>query len=88
MATDPATLTQEQREATLGGIGSARKRKEDARFIQGKGHYVDDLKLPGMLFGDFARSQYGHARIKSSRRARPRRSRAWSRCCWRTTLSP
>ena len=65
MATDPATLTQEQREATLGGIGSARKRKEDARFIQGKGNYVDDLKLPGMLFGDFVRSQYGHARIKS-----------------------
>ena len=65
MATDPATLTQEQREATLGGIGSARKRKEDARFIQGKGNYVDDLKLPGMLFGDFVRSQYGHARIRS-----------------------
>ena len=62
---DPATMTQEEREATLGGIGCARKRKEDARFVQGKGNYVDDLKLPGMLFGDFVRSQYGHARIKS-----------------------
>ena len=60
-----ATMTQEEREATLGGIGSARKRKEDIRFVQGKGNYVDDLKLPGMLFGDFVRSQYGHARIKS-----------------------
>jgi aerobic carbon-monoxide dehydrogenase large subunit len=60
-----ATMTQEEREATLGGIGSARKRKEDVRFVQGKGSYVDDLKLPGMLFGDFARSQYGHARIRS-----------------------
>jgi aerobic carbon-monoxide dehydrogenase large subunit len=62
---DVATMTQEEREATLGGIGSARKRKEDVRFVQGKGNYVDDLNLPGMLFGDFVRSQYGHARIKS-----------------------
>ncbi len=62
---DPATMTLEEREKTLGGIGSARKRKEDVRFIQGKGNYVDDVKLPGMLFGDFVRSQYGHARIKS-----------------------
>ena len=62
---DGATMTQEEREATLGGIGSARKRKEDVRFVQGRGSYVDDLKLPGMLFGDFVRSQYGHARIRS-----------------------
>ena len=62
---DPATMTLEEREKTLGGIGSARKRKEDIRFIQGKGTYVDDIKLPGMLFGDFVRSPYGHARIKS-----------------------
>ena len=41
------------------------RRTEDARFIQGKGNYVDDLKLPGTLFGDFVRSPYGHARIKS-----------------------
>ena len=71
MATDPATLTQEQREATLGGIGSARKRKEDARFIQGKGNYVDDLKLPGMLFGDFVRRSMatpGSDRSMSARR--------------------
>ncbi|MEM7446273.1 MAG: aerobic carbon-monoxide dehydrogenase large subunit, partial [Pseudomonadota bacterium] len=40
------------------------KRVEDARFIQGKGNYVDDIKQPGMLFGDFVRSPYGHARIK------------------------
>ncbi len=43
----------------------ARRRVEDARFIQGKGHYVDDIKMPGMLFGDFVRSPYGHARIRS-----------------------
>ena len=44
-----------EREETLGGVGCARKRKEDIRFIQGKGNYVDDIKLQGMLFGDFVR---------------------------------
>ncbi|MEE8536025.1 MAG: aerobic carbon-monoxide dehydrogenase large subunit, partial [Kiloniellales bacterium] len=62
---DDAPLTREQREEALGGVGCARKRKEDARFIQGKGNYVDDLKLPGMLFGDFVRTPYAHARVKS-----------------------
>src|SRR5512134_776293 len=58
------------REDKLAGIGCARKRKEDPRFIQGKGSYVDDLKLPGMVFGDFVRSPYAHARIKGIRKDR------------------
>ena len=62
---DATEMTHEQREATIGGIGCARRRKEDVRFIQGKGNYVDDVKLPGQVFGDFVRSQYAHARIKS-----------------------
>jgi len=49
----------------IGGIGQSVKRKEDARFIRGRGNYVDDLKLPGMLYMDIARSPYAHARIKS-----------------------
>src|SRR5207253_10907055 len=49
----------------IGGIGQSVKRKEDARFIRGKGKYVDDVKLPGMLYLDIARSPYAHARIKS-----------------------
>ena len=40
------TPTREQREAALEGLGCKRKRVEDARFTQGKGNYVDDLKLP------------------------------------------
>ena len=40
-------------------------RKEDPRFIRGKGHYVDDINLPGMLYGAILRSPYAHARIKS-----------------------
>ncbi|MEA2661733.1 MAG: aerobic carbon-monoxide dehydrogenase large subunit, partial [Chloroflexota bacterium] len=49
----------------IGGIGQSVKRKEDARFIRGRGNYVDDVKLPGMLYMDIARSPYAHARIKS-----------------------
>jgi carbon-monoxide dehydrogenase large subunit len=62
MATTAENLEREQQ---LEGIGCARKRKEDPRFIQGRGNYVDDIKLPGMLFGALVRSPYGHARIKS-----------------------
>ncbi len=47
------------------GIGCSRKRKEDPKFIQGRGQYVDDVKLPGMLFVDMVRSPYAHAKIKS-----------------------
>ena len=54
-----------ERAAALKGLGTSRKRVEDARFTQGKGNYIDDLKLPGMLFGDFVRSPYPHARISS-----------------------
>src|SRR5229473_341181 len=45
------------------GLGEAYKRKEDARFIRGQGTYVDDVQLPGMLYGDIVRSPYAHALI-------------------------
>ncbi|MDR7523258.1 MAG: aerobic carbon-monoxide dehydrogenase large subunit [Armatimonadota bacterium] len=47
------------------GMGHAVKRKEDARFLRGKGTYIDDIKLPGMLYLDIVRSPYAHARIKA-----------------------
>jgi len=56
---------QEERSANLKGMGCSRKRVEDARFTQGKGNYVDDIKLPDMLHGDFVRSPYAHARVIS-----------------------
>ena len=59
-----------ERETKLQGLGSSRLRKEDARFIRGKGTYVDDIKLPGMLFGAIVRSPYAHARIKSINKAK------------------
>ena len=51
--------------ATIRGMGHSVKRKEDARFLRGRGKYVDDIKLPGMLFLDIVRSPYAHATIKS-----------------------
>ncbi len=45
------------------GLGKSVKRKEDPRFIRGRGNYVDDIKLPGMLYLDIVRSPYAHARI-------------------------
>jgi carbon-monoxide dehydrogenase large subunit len=50
--------------ATPMGFGSMR-RKEDARFIRGKGSFIDDLQFRGMLFGAVLRSPYAHARIRS-----------------------
>jgi carbon-monoxide dehydrogenase large subunit len=38
-------------------------RKEDARFVRGRGTYVDDVRLPGMLHGAVLRSPLAHARI-------------------------
>src|ERR1700761_3425882 len=47
------------------GIGASVVRKEDRRFITGKGRYVDDIKLLGMTHAHFIRSPHAHAKIKS-----------------------
>jgi len=51
--------------AAVCGMGHSMKRKEDPRFIRGQGHYVDDVKLPGMVHLDIVRSPYAHAKIKA-----------------------
>ncbi|HJQ91946.1 MAG TPA: molybdopterin cofactor-binding domain-containing protein, partial [Acidimicrobiia bacterium] len=52
-------------EIKIGGMGASRRRVEDNRFIRGKGNYVDDIVLPGMLHMEILRSPLAHARIKS-----------------------
>ena len=47
------------------GIGASILRKEDRRFITGKGNYVADIKRPDMAMGVFLRSPHAHALIKS-----------------------
>jgi aerobic carbon-monoxide dehydrogenase large subunit len=46
-------------------IGARVRRLEDPRLLRGKGSYVDDISLPGILHAALVRSRYGHARIKS-----------------------
>src|SRR6266403_3738368 len=45
-------------------FGKSIKRREDPRFITGKGHYTDDLKLAGMTYAAFVRSPHAHAKIR------------------------
>jgi aerobic carbon-monoxide dehydrogenase large subunit len=52
-------------EVAIGGMGASRRRVEDNRFIRGKGNYIDDVKLPGMLHMEILRSPLAHARITS-----------------------
>lgn len=52
-------------EIKIGGLGASRRRVEDNRFIRGKGNYVDDITLPGMLHMEILRSPVAHARIVS-----------------------
>jgi carbon-monoxide dehydrogenase large subunit len=46
-------------------VGQSLKRKEDPRMITGRGSYVDDMVLPGMLYAALVRSPEAHARIVS-----------------------
>ena len=46
------------------GIGASVQRKEDQRFITGKGQYVDDINRPGQAYAVFVRSPHAHANIK------------------------
>jgi len=45
--------------------GQALKRFEDPRLVTGMGVFVDDVKLPGMLYASFLRSPHAHARIRA-----------------------
>ncbi len=51
------------------GVGASLPRKEDRRFLRGRGRYVADIQIPGALEVAFLRSPLGHARIR--RIARP-----------------
>lgn len=51
--------------ATTSVLGGAIRRREDPALIRGKGRYVDDIKLNGMLHVAFVRSPFAHARITS-----------------------
>ncbi|MDP6872921.1 MAG: xanthine dehydrogenase family protein molybdopterin-binding subunit [Alphaproteobacteria bacterium] len=47
------------------GIGASPKRKEDNRFLTGKGNYTDDINRPGQTYAYIVRSPHAHATINS-----------------------
>ena len=51
--------------AKICGMGHSMKRKEDPRFLQGRGNYIDDFTLPGMLWLDIVRSPIAYGKIRS-----------------------
>ena len=69
------------RNAPMGefAIGQGVSRFEDPRLVQGRGHYTDDVQLPGMAYGVVLRSPHGHAKIlfdrHRGRQGRARRAR-------------
>ena len=44
-------------------IGDAPRRREDARFVTGRGAYLDDLRFDGVAHAVFVRSPHAHARV-------------------------
>ncbi|HLU52897.1 MAG TPA: molybdopterin cofactor-binding domain-containing protein [Acidimicrobiia bacterium] len=50
---------------TTSVLGGSVRRREDPALVRGRGRYVDDIKLPGMLHAAFVRSPYARARITS-----------------------
>src|SRR5918911_118294 len=60
-----AVTEQQAPEQATGWLGRSVKRKEDDRFVRGRGNYIDDIRLPGMLHMAVLRSPYAHARIRS-----------------------
>jgi len=46
-------------------FGKSIKRREDPRFIAGRGRYTDDLKLPGLTYAAFVRSPHARARVRN-----------------------
>ena len=55
-------------------FGASIKRREDPRFITGKGTYVDDVKLPATTHAAFVRSPLAHARVRAVDVARARQA--------------
>jgi aerobic carbon-monoxide dehydrogenase large subunit len=59
-----ATLSSDGRAASP-HVGCALRRKEDPRMVRGRGRYIDDIVVPGMLHAATVRSPEAHAKIAS-----------------------
>ena len=61
----PAGRQKERADQPLNVIGTRMLRKEDPRFLTGRGRFIDDVSLPYMAHAAVLRSPHAHARIKS-----------------------
>lgn len=57
-------IAESKKEIRAALVGLPLKRREDKILISGRGKYVDDIKIPGMLHASVLRSAYAHAKIK------------------------
>src|SRR5690242_7336349 len=57
-------VDRETRQMAKFGIGQAVRRVEDQRFLTGHGRYIDDISVPGQVYGVALLSPHAHARIK------------------------
>src|SRR3954452_12850296 len=60
------------------GVGARLRRKEDARFLRGRGQFVADIRRAGMLEVAFVRSPVAHARIGSIEKPAGLEDRVWT----------
>ncbi len=65
MTATEETAAESAPEKPLDWLGQSIKRKEDDRFLAGRGNYIEDIDLPNMLHMAILRSPYAHARINS-----------------------
>jgi carbon-monoxide dehydrogenase large subunit len=74
----------------MGGryVGAVVRRREDARLLTGRGAYVDDLRVPGVLHAAILRSPHAHARILGIRAGRARAHPSVVACLGHEDLAP
>src|SRR5688500_12325749 len=60
------------------GVGASLRRKEDARYLRGRGQFVGDIRRAGMLEVAFVRSPVAHARIKGIEKPAGLEDRVWT----------
>ena len=59
------------------GIGGAARRREDERFLTGRGRYLDDLALPRQAWGSVVRSPQAHATLGHAAVSSCERNLSW-----------
>ncbi|MCB1413700.1 MAG: xanthine dehydrogenase family protein [Xanthobacteraceae bacterium] len=73
---------------TKQGVGASLPRREDDRFLRGRGQYVADIRLPGLKDVAFVRSPLAHARVGEIRVPEPYRGKVFTAADIRDSVKP